>query len=294
MADNTQLDSGSGGDVIATDDISGVKHQRVKLEFGGDGVATEVDHRDALPTVDLATGAAFGLDSDLSVWNANGYGPDFDTGVEETFWSIGTGAWQDSPNNSAETVNIASLSANDTAAGTGARTVRVHGLNASGAYATDDVSMNGTSNVGTSFTFLVVYRIEVLTVGSGGTNAGAISATGATSSGIYAYALAGESISEQATFAVPASTTGLLRSWRTEVLETGTAGAIQAQLQVWIPSTQPTWRTIQRTTAADGAPSNLAFDPPLVLPATSRVRVQGISNASNILALSSFDVLLRT
>jgi hypothetical protein len=38
MADNTILNLGSGGDTIATDDISGVKYQRVKLIHGADGV----------------------------------------------------------------------------------------------------------------------------------------------------------------------------------------------------------------------------------------------------------------
>lgn len=38
MADNTQLNLGSGGDVIASDDISGIKYQRVKLALGDDGV----------------------------------------------------------------------------------------------------------------------------------------------------------------------------------------------------------------------------------------------------------------
>ena len=38
MADNTTLNVGSGGDVIASDDIGGVKYQRVKLTLGVDGV----------------------------------------------------------------------------------------------------------------------------------------------------------------------------------------------------------------------------------------------------------------
>ena len=38
MADNTILNLGSGGDTIATDDISGVKYQRVKIIQGTDGV----------------------------------------------------------------------------------------------------------------------------------------------------------------------------------------------------------------------------------------------------------------
>ena len=34
MADNTTLNPGVGGDVIATDDIAGVKYQRIKIGFG--------------------------------------------------------------------------------------------------------------------------------------------------------------------------------------------------------------------------------------------------------------------
>jgi len=38
VADNTTLNTGAGGDVIASDDIAGVKFQRVKLVQGADGV----------------------------------------------------------------------------------------------------------------------------------------------------------------------------------------------------------------------------------------------------------------
>lgn len=49
MADNTTLNAGTGGDVIATDDIGGVKHQRVKVEFGPDGSASDVSTANPLP-----------------------------------------------------------------------------------------------------------------------------------------------------------------------------------------------------------------------------------------------------
>lgn len=39
MADNTTLNSGAGGDVIATDDVAGVKYPRTKIQTGADGVA---------------------------------------------------------------------------------------------------------------------------------------------------------------------------------------------------------------------------------------------------------------
>jgi hypothetical protein len=56
MADNTTLNLGSGGDVIASDDIAGVKHQRVKVEYGADGSATDVSNSAPLPTFDRHDG----------------------------------------------------------------------------------------------------------------------------------------------------------------------------------------------------------------------------------------------
>lgn len=41
MADNTVLNAGTGGDTIASDDIGGVKYQRVKLGIGADGAASD-------------------------------------------------------------------------------------------------------------------------------------------------------------------------------------------------------------------------------------------------------------
>lgn len=49
MADNTVLNAGSGGDTIATDDIGGVKYQRVKPAFGADGSASDVSISNPLP-----------------------------------------------------------------------------------------------------------------------------------------------------------------------------------------------------------------------------------------------------
>lgn len=48
MADNVQIDEGSTTS-IAADDIAGVKHQRVKIQFGADGSATDVSSSNKLP-----------------------------------------------------------------------------------------------------------------------------------------------------------------------------------------------------------------------------------------------------
>lgn len=50
MSDNIQLNPGAGGQIISTDDIGGgVSVQRVKIQFGIDGFATDVSILDALP-----------------------------------------------------------------------------------------------------------------------------------------------------------------------------------------------------------------------------------------------------
>lgn len=71
MADNTTLDAGAGGDTIATDDIGGVKHQRVKIQYGTDGNATDVSDTNPLPiddaggslTVDVGTALPAGTNA---------------------------------------------------------------------------------------------------------------------------------------------------------------------------------------------------------------------------------------
>lgn len=61
MADNTTLNTGTGGDVIAADDVGGIKHQRVKIGHGVDGAATDVHAHDGFPIVPSEAAAdAFG------------------------------------------------------------------------------------------------------------------------------------------------------------------------------------------------------------------------------------------
>ena len=49
MADNTTLNAGTGGDVIASDDIGGIKFQRVKPAWGVDGSAVDTSEASPLP-----------------------------------------------------------------------------------------------------------------------------------------------------------------------------------------------------------------------------------------------------
>lgn len=81
--------------------------------------------------------------------------------------------------------SIASANANDTSAGTGARTVRITYLTSTGSGPfTETVTLNGTSYVNTVATNICfIEQIEVMTAGSGGTNAGVITLKAATAGG---------------------------------------------------------------------------------------------------------------
>lgn len=72
--------------------------------------------------------------------------------------------------------SVSSTSTSDTSAGTGARTIRITYLNAAGnGPFTETVTLNGTTAVNTTNSNIaLIERLEVLTVGSGGGNAGTI------------------------------------------------------------------------------------------------------------------------
>lgn len=68
MVDNTVLNSGTGGDTIATDDIGGVKHQRVKVQIGADGAASDVHGGNPMPVSDA--GGSLTVDGNVGITGA--------------------------------------------------------------------------------------------------------------------------------------------------------------------------------------------------------------------------------
>lgn len=69
MADNTQINPGSGGDIISTDDLgSGIKVQRVKIQTGTDGTATDVSASNPVPVSD--NGASITVDTGPGIFVA--------------------------------------------------------------------------------------------------------------------------------------------------------------------------------------------------------------------------------
>ena len=112
----------------------------------------------------------------------------------------------------ASVLKISSSSANDAAVGTGARTVYISGLDSSYNEINEVVTLNGQTEVNTVNSYLRVFRMYVVTAGSGATAAGTIYAgTGTVTSGvpanIYAMILIGANQTQMALWTVPAGYT---------------------------------------------------------------------------------------
>jgi len=112
-----------------------------------------------------------------------GINGDVGTSVETVWAQGGTYVYPAS----ATVMKISSSSADDAAAGTGARTISIAGLDASYNEISETVILNGQTEVNTVNSYLRIFRMFVVTAGSGATAAGTIYAgTGTVTSGVPA------------------------------------------------------------------------------------------------------------
>ena len=102
---------------------------------------------------------------------------------------------------------LVSGSAADAAAGTGARTVRIYGLDADWNRQDEEVILDGVTPVNTVGSYLRVFRMRVTSAGAGGINAGLITATAATDATISAAIAIGVGQTLMAVYSVPAGYT---------------------------------------------------------------------------------------
>jgi hypothetical protein len=131
---------------------------------------------------------------------------DVDTAEEDIWFTGGELTYL----TSAERMNIVSSSANDTSAGTGARTVLITGLDNDYNEISETVTMTGTSNVLTTNSYLRIHICQVATAGTGGKTAGNITATAQTAGTVHVTIPAGENRSGKSQFTIPAGKTGYL------------------------------------------------------------------------------------
>lgn len=156
---------------------------------------------------DLKLRRAQGKIAKQRIWSIFGENRDIDIAtVPEDVWASG-GVYTGFPTGTAETLQVLSGSADDAAAGTGARTVKISGLLDANFVEIDPitVTLNGTTPVLISATTMKrCSKIEVITAGSGGVNAGVITVRHTTTTtNIFATAPIGANSSSACVYTVP-------------------------------------------------------------------------------------------
>lgn len=151
---------------------------------------------------------AEGLRQGYETWNKWGYNGDIDVGTE-TVWSSG-GTF--SRLSSAETLDVVSTSTDDDGdpAGIGAQSVIIYGIDANFLPQTEVVTLDGTTTVTTSNTWLGVNRVALYLAGSNGSNVGDINVDATTAATRQAQIPAGEGSTQQAIAFIPAKHKSLL------------------------------------------------------------------------------------
>lgn len=117
--------------------------------------------------------------------------------------------------------------------GTGARTVRVHGLTSwTAERTTEDVTLQGTVAVNTTNSFVFIDFIEVLTWGGSGPNVGTITATAATDSTVSAQIQPGYGETKMAVRAVPSGKTLHIQRIYGNIINAGAGSEVEVKLLV--------------------------------------------------------------
>lgn len=190
-------------------------------------------------------------------------------------------------------MEISSSSADDTAAGTGARTVLVSGLDANYEPISETVTLNGRTAVNTIKSYLRVLSITALTAGSGGGNAGVIYAgTGVVTAGVPAVVHEivpiGMNKSQTGAYTVPAGYTAYFVRGGMTSATTG-AGAVTARLAA---SNQGSPFAAAALTMVSNAQVDYEFEYPLKFPEKTDIEARGISPASTHTVTCYFQILL--
>ena len=231
------------------------------------------------------TRVAQGLVPGYSSFSVFGYNPDVDT-AEESVWPDGGLVPHPA---SASQLTIVSTDTNDDGSpvGTGARTVFIAGVDNNYAVVSETITMNGTTGVTTTNSYLYVNQFYVATVGSGGANAGEITAkVGGT---LYDLIAVGSNQRTTGHYCVPAGYTAYLM---VGVFSCGQASG-STSVTGYLKSHGPDGilRVIAVTTLNNGS-TQFDFVNPVRIPEKFCIGASAIGSANNNSASSMFNIML--
>jgi hypothetical protein len=200
---------------------------------------------------------------------------------------IGTGGyttlWEEGGNyvtpTSATTASIVSSSTADAAAGTGARTVQISGLDANYVVQSEIVTMNGTTPVVTTNTYIRLNRMATITAGSGNDTAGTITAT--VDSVVTCSIVGEENQSHVAHYTIPADTYGYVNQ-----MQFGVGSGKEVEIQVKVRSFGGVYRTVAAFFDYQSS-QNITLDVPLEIAPKSDVQIVAKASAGSAISVDA-------
>ena len=212
--------------------------------------------------------------------------------VGATFETVWTGSAVFTYLAAASALNITSTSTDDVmTSGTGAWTVNILGVDGDYNEINETVELNGQTSVATTKTFLRVYRMKVLTAGTGLTNAGIIYAgTGTNTTGTpankYGAIAAGYAQTLMALYTVPLEYTAFLSRF---AVSSAVSKAVTARLMVKEFGSVFQVKDLINLTVGQVVSE---WEYPLVVPAKSDIEVQAFATGAGGSVAATFTMLL--
>jgi len=174
---------------------------------------------------------ALGLRQGRAHWDIWGNNTDIDIGTEIVRSLGGTTV---SNITAATTFTFVSTSANDTSAGTGARSLVVYYVDSDRKAQIGVVTLNGTTPVVSAFSGLGINRISIYLAGSGQANAGTITCTETTGGAAVAEIRTGEGTNQTTVFYVQASATALVKGMSVNLVKPGGGTDPVVTIKGWV------------------------------------------------------------
>jgi len=165
-------------------------------------LAQDFDATATRPT-DFHTEVALGRRQGTTLWNKFGYNTDVDIATSPEVVAAFGGTF--AINTTASTLDIVSASTADDGdpAGTGCNSVVIYGVDSNWDSLIEVVTLDGTSTVTTTGSFIGVNRVAMFLCGTGQVNAGLITVTKTTGGATVATMPAGQGVTQQCIFYVP-------------------------------------------------------------------------------------------
>lgn len=192
---------------------------------------------------------------------------------------------------SAETMDVSSSQGADKGtptASTGARTVTLYGVDGDYGLVQETVTLDGTNPVTTTQDFLRLYRMTVDTAGTGGANAGIISAVATTASTTQSEIEVGENQTQMSHYTVPDGYYALVNNFHMSI-QKGDQAVVQAFVRPFggVFQLKRTYEIFQQTVLEQ-------INPAILVPPKADMVIRGtrISGGASVSITASYDFYL--